>query len=499
MTIENYNPQATQQLLDAVDQYYRNVIFNQSSTSQGTIAETIKKLVADGADPNARDQENKPLLHKLADCDDTTALTTLITSGADPNIIDDLYGDTILHRLAFRGKADTITAITAVGANPNIHNNFGDYPIHNTLSNLQNPAFVALLKAGANPDTCDSTGKGLVHYLAERGDKTRLEIALDYGSNINLKTPLTQKTAAHFAVFAEETDCLALIINRGGSFDEPDRDGKTPLFYATKHRRLGAVSLLTAHGAKTLNENPFNDRATKVMLLEMNKPDANPDTIFGAISNGANINATDFEGKTLLHTSVARGFPGMIRKLISLGADPDIGDKDGLTPLMMAIRLNYEPCFKALMYGNANPNIDRFGDTMMDVIANPNIIDKNKSNAAHFAVQAPKEFMAALIKARVNLGARDNQGMRPIDLALAQNNRELVKMLRKAMPAPAKIPQSPSGRPLPSSALTLFIATAQPDDEKISGIFGDAQPAPVRRWVDNRQDDLGQKRFGNQR
>ncbi len=55
-----------------------------------------------------------------------------------------------------------------------------------------------------------------------------------------------------------------------------------------------------------------------------------------ALAEGANVNATDREGRTALAVAMARRDHALIQRLLALGADVDLADHAGRTPLMLA-------------------------------------------------------------------------------------------------------------------------------------------------------------------
>ncbi len=70
------------------------------------------------------------------------------------------------------------------------------------------------------------------------------------------------------------------------------------------------------------------------------------------------INAQDYgTGDTALHIVVRRGDATYIRFLLQKGADPDIRNKQGETPALLAVTENEEPSLQALIDGKANLNV----------------------------------------------------------------------------------------------------------------------------------------------
>lgn len=77
------------------------------------------------------------------------------------------------------------------------------------------------------------------------------------------------------------------------------------------------------------------------------------------------VNSRDLStGDTGLHIVVARSDVLWVRFLLQRGADPNIRNKKGVTPLQMATSLGFDAGVEALIKGGANVNVsDQTGET----------------------------------------------------------------------------------------------------------------------------------------
>jgi ankyrin repeat protein len=62
----------------------------------------------------------------------------------------------------------------------------------------------------------------------------------------------------------------------------------------------------------------------------------------------ANLNMQGPFGNTLLHTAVISGDLTEVRKLLAAGADPRITNREGQTPLRVAVILGHDEIYRAL-------------------------------------------------------------------------------------------------------------------------------------------------------
>ncbi|HEU4961855.1 MAG TPA: ankyrin repeat domain-containing protein [Sphingomonas sp.] len=61
-------------------------------------------------------------------------------------------------------------------------------------------------------------------------------------------------------------------------------------------------------------------------------------------------------GEGALHIVVKRGDPTWLRFLLQHGADPNLRDKGGVTPMLLAVNQDQEPCLQVLI--DAHGNVD---------------------------------------------------------------------------------------------------------------------------------------------
>jgi ankyrin repeat protein len=122
------------------------------------------------------------------------------------------------------------------------------------------------------------------------------------------------------------------------------------------------------------------------------------------IERGANINATGDEGKTAVHYAAKWGIEDMMAFLLTKGAQANIRDGDGMTPIMLA-------CFEGHL-GVVKMLVQHMGVQGLN--------DRNAKGwtALHWASAGGHEKVARfLLLAGADPTITDNGGMAPITLA----------------------------------------------------------------------------------
>ena len=110
-----------------------------------------------------------------------------------------------------------------------------------------------------------------------------------------------------------------------------DHTGCTPLSEAIKNKYFQIIEMLRNAGAML----KFSQQHT-VNELMMNVVGNDLDAITAWHVGGADLDATNYDGRTALHIAVPRGAEDIVRFLISQGCDPEKKDNFGRTPMVEA-------------------------------------------------------------------------------------------------------------------------------------------------------------------
>ena len=201
-----------------------------------------------------------------------------------------------------------------------------------------------LLEKGADPNTADA-GYTAMHAAVLRSDLALVKALLERGANPNLRTtkgtpirrdttdynlPATLIGSTPYMLGARylEPAIMKALAEGGADTTMTFRDGATPLMLATG---AGSGGNSTRRGIAAIDGGKVEPES-KVLAA-----------VTAAIDLGADVNASNQAGDTALHVAASRGYNTIVQLLADRGAQLNVKNKRGLTPLA------------SLMPGNAGP------------------------------------------------------------------------------------------------------------------------------------------------
>lgn len=163
--------------------------------------------------------------------------------------------------------------------------------------------------------------------------------------------------------------------------------------------------------------------------------------------NGEAINAKNSAGSTALHLAIKFQCGSIAQKLLEIGADSNLADKDGETPLLTAVSQNSEDHVKILLENDADPGKPGYdGDAplhraarhgysqlvliLLDKKVDINLPGKGGATALHQASEHFKvEVLEILLQKGANPNIPDHNGSTPLKRAANFGYLSGVQML----------------------------------------------------------------------
>lgn len=194
----------------------------------------------------------------------------------------------------------------------------------------------ALLVAGADPSKAASTGGTPLMAAATSGSVDAVKLLVDAGADLNAREKTNGQTALMFAAWENRADVIRLLLTRGAhpglaSFvtllDEPRFDDDGLPLPKRKGEQSGGSSVM---GGMT--------------ALLFASRDGNLDAVQALLESGADVNqVSGGDGTSAINIAIANGHYSVGKYLLDHGADPNLPNLDGLTPLYATVNMRYAP------------------------------------------------------------------------------------------------------------------------------------------------------------
>lgn len=284
--------------------------------------ETCRILLVAGAKPdNAKNGNGMAALALAAEQGHPAVVELLLTSGATVNAAPS-HGTTALGHAARSGHRNIVEILLAADAG-----------VTDPLPGAQLPL----------AEACKGSDAAIVRRLIEHG----ADAAVCKNSTTALGNAVMARRAGF--PFHDRREIIRVLIDHGADPNLPDRPQR-PLHLAARDdamtadpedvaQRAWAVEQLLAAGAAIDVQDPFG--ATALMYAVETGQEAMATTL---LEHGAAVHLQDTHQATALlrltATSPQRCHPqsraALTRKLLQRGADPDLANRNGLTPIMAA-------------------------------------------------------------------------------------------------------------------------------------------------------------------
>ena len=293
---------------------------------------------------------------------DIAALKAL---AADRTVVNtpDSRGTTPLHYAAAFGSVESVKLLLSAGADVNKTNAMGATPL---ILGASSPAKVQmLLAAGADPNAATKAGRTALIITAGRaGAANAVRALLAAGSRVDAADQLGV-TALNTASADGDLETVRLLIERGAGVNVADKAGFTPLMGAVGRNDIERVRLLLSKGADPNAANVFagkvkhgNIALTGMTPLIFASARGSVDVVNAVLAAGGKVDARDDRKMTALMMAVAseNQDPNVIRALLAAGADPNAADMYGSTVLDWARRAGYPSTASLLTSAGAKGN-----------------------------------------------------------------------------------------------------------------------------------------------
>jgi uncharacterized protein len=229
-------------------------------------------------------------------------------------------GSTPLQWSVYEGDVAEVRRLLDAGADVSLTNDYGATPMGLAAEVAHTEILKLLLQAGADPDSPNGEGQTALMAVARTGNLDAAEALLDRGATVDARESWGGQTALMWASARRHPGMMELLISHGADVDARSihRD------YQRRVTAEGRPKYLDSGGLTPLL---YAARENCIACVEV------------LLANGADIDLTDPDGVSPLHLAVMNANWDLAKRLIEAGADVDQWDIFGAAPLFTAVGL----------------------------------------------------------------------------------------------------------------------------------------------------------------
>ncbi len=387
------------------------------------------------------------------DVDAMQALWSTNVAGADE------FGRTPLHRAAESGSRESVAWLLGKGISIDTADHYGVTPLMLAASAKQSAALHELLKVKAKVTATDQAGNTALIYAARSNRLECIAALLNAGADLHLKNR-NGWSAIDYALQAEAKESAELLHARGAvsvrqvagrnfvrSGEILRATDKTPDLYFGWSDLAVAVSRddpVLIQGA--LNRGVSANQDTPIgSLLMVAATTHSAKSVSALLNKGIDPRVGDMDGATPLVRAVRNGDLATVRALLAAGVRVDAHAKDEPTPLVAALRANREVLIRELLAAGADANSVSENDSALTIAVQHGLtqavdallaagakIDQASQDRTALWIAAGvghTSIVASLLNAGATVDRADRLGVTPLMQACSQGRIAVVEQL----------------------------------------------------------------------
>jgi uncharacterized protein len=165
------------------------------------------------------------------------------------------------------------------------------------------------------------------------------------------------------AAAAGRTEQVRGLLDDGASVDFTDESGRTPLIAASYGAHIDTAEVLIAAGSDVNRQDHTQQSAYLIATSEIG-PDAGLELLQLTLANGADVGSLDSYNGTGLIRAADRGYPGIVSELLQTEIEIDHVN-----------RLQWTALLESIILGDGGPDYTEIVDMLLRAGADPNLAD----------------------------------------------------------------------------------------------------------------------------
>jgi len=384
----------------------------------------------------------------------------------------DGLGNNMLHYAAEWGLNNAITMIIRGGIPVDTQNATGQTPLFMATKSNSSSTLKIFVDNNANLNARDSQGNSPLHAAVRWNALTSITFLITAGIDVDVHS-LNGSTPLHDSVTLNLPEAQALLISKGANLESKNIDGNTPLMEAVRGAYTNSIDKLIASNADTSTRNIRGDTPlhiavglekidiitkllkTGVSIHARNTKNRTPfqmsltisPRIVAALLENNRINISDDFGNSVLHVALnERAEESIIRVIISQGARVNAVDYNGKTPLRLALDYEMIEAAKIIADSGADPFVTAVdnkspaeiaiakGEVYIRAVFSGRAInakDSSGNTILHYTARlGTPQLITVLFELGANRSIRNIAAESPNDIALRWNKKDNSELLR---------------------------------------------------------------------
>ena len=368
---------------------------------------------------------------------DVVTLRALLEQGSDVNA---RFGDgmTGLHWASRKGDAAIAEVLIGAGADLEATTRIGAHtPLHVASAAGRASVVKGLLLAGANANAMTTTGATPLHFAAASGNALAVAALVEHGANVNAAEPHWGQTALMFAAAAGRTEVVEVLLEgeadpsiaakvvdlvERNEYDQSERRERNKHIAKLRAAAMKDAPIESSAPRETETEPEDRDEALRrggepvpldyaalvashggLTPLLLAAREGHVDTTLALIQGTADINQVSAADNTSpMLIAMFNGHFDLAMQLFALGADPSVASDAGATPLYAALNMHWAPkarhpqpvaymqqeltyleVMETLLKAGVDPNV-RLKKTLWYTTYNRDLLGVNRAGATPF-------------------------------------------------------------------------------------------------------------------